>query len=85
MKLKQVLAIQEILDDRRIPVDMKEKWVYHSKSRGEWIDLMELDVIHAIRILRKHIVDIELAENENTDVNNVSEYWDKLKSIEEIT
>ena len=85
MKLKQVLAIQEILDDRRIPVDMKEKWVYHSESRGEWIDLMELDVIHAIRILRKHIVDIELAENENTDVNNVSEYWDKLKSIEEIT
>ena len=85
MKLKQVLAIQEILDNRRIPVDMKEKWVYHSESRGEWIDLMELDVIHAIRILRKHIVDIELAENENTDVNNVSEYWDKLKSIEEIT
>ena len=85
MKLKQALAIQEILDNRRIPVDMAEKWVYHSESRGEWIDLMELDVIHAIRILRKHIVGIELAEYENTDVNNVSEYWDKLKSIEEIT
>ena len=85
MKLKQALAIQEILDNRRIPVDMNEKWVYHSESRGEWIDLMELDVIYAIRILRKHIVGIELAEYENTDVNNVSEYWDKLKSIEEIT
>ena len=85
MKLKQVLAIQEILDNRRIPVDMKEKWVYHSESRGEWIDLMELDVIHAIRILRKHIVDIELAEYENTDVSDVPDYWDKLKSIEEIT
>jgi hypothetical protein len=85
MKLKQVLAIQEILDKKRIPIDMKEKWVYHSESRGEWIDLMELDVIHAIRILRKHIVDIELAEYENTDVSDVSDYWDKLKSIEEIT
>ena len=41
---------------------MNEKWVYHSESRGEWVDLMQLDVIHAIRILRKHIVDIERAE-----------------------
>ena len=55
MKLKQVLEIQEILDNRRIPVDMAEKWVYHSESREEWIDIMELDVIHAIRIIRKHI------------------------------
>jgi len=55
MKLKQVLAIQDILDKRRIPVDMAEKWVYHSDSRDEWVDIMELDVIHAIRILRKHM------------------------------
>ena len=63
MKLKQIIAIQEILDKRKIPVDMAEKWVYHSKSRGEWIDLMELDIIHAIRILRKHIVDVEIEKD----------------------
>ena len=62
MKLKQVLEIQKILG-KTIPIDMAEKWVYHSESRGEWIDLMELDVIHAIRILRKHIVDIERNED----------------------
>ena len=75
MKLKQVLEIQEVLG-KTIPVDMAEKWVYHSESRGEWIDLMELDVIHAIRILRKHIVDIERAEisDEQSDVN-VEPLW----------
>ena len=62
MKLKQVLEIQKVLGNK-IPIDMNEKWVYHSQSRGEWIDLMELDVIHAIRILRKHIVDIERDED----------------------
>ena len=62
MKLKQVLEIQKVLG-KTIPIDMNEKWVYHSESRGEWIDLMELDVIHAIRILRKHIVDIERDED----------------------
>ena len=66
MKLKQILKIQEVLGNK-IPIDMNEKWVYHSESRGEWIDLMELDVIHAIRILRKHIVDIERAEYTEED------------------
>ena len=63
MKLKQVLEIQKVLG-KTIPVDMAEKWVYYSDSREEWVDIMELDVIHAIRILRKHIVDIEQAEME---------------------
>ena len=54
MKLKQVIKIQEVLGNK-IPVDMAEKWVYHSDSREEWVDIMELDVIHAIRILRKHM------------------------------
>tara|TARA_Y100000004_G_scaffold105776_1_gene118691 strand:- start:155 stop:376 length:222 start_codon:yes stop_codon:yes gene_type:complete len=66
MKLKQVLEIQKVLGNK-IPIDMNEKWVYHSESRGKWVDLMQLDVIHAIRILRKHIVDIEQAEYTEED------------------
>ena len=66
MKLKQVLEIQKVLGNQ-IPIDMEEKWVYHSESRGEWVDLMQLDVIHAIRILRKHIVDIGQAEYTEED------------------
>ena len=57
MKLKQALKIQEVLGNK-IPVDMAEKWVYHSDSRDEWVDIMELDIIHAIRIIRKHIGEI---------------------------
>ena len=54
MKLKQVLKIQEVLG-RKLPVDMYSNMRYYSESREEWIDIMELDVIHAIRILRKFI------------------------------
>ena len=54
MKLKQVLEIQEVLG-KTIPIDMNHKWMYYSDSREEWVDIMELDVIHAIRILRKHM------------------------------
>tara|TARA_R110002020_G_scaffold272595_1_gene487674 strand:- start:189 stop:383 length:195 start_codon:yes stop_codon:yes gene_type:complete len=54
MKLKQALKIQKILGNK-IPVDMYSNMSYYSESREEWIDIMELDVIHAIRILRKFI------------------------------
>ena len=54
MKLKQVIQIQKVLD-KTIPIDMAQKWVYHSDSRDEYVDIMELDVIHAIRIIRKYV------------------------------
>ena len=71
MKLKQVLEIQEVLG-KTIPVDMAEKWVYYSESREEWVDIMELDVIHAIRIIRKKIAMRD--DDEKTDVN-VEPLW----------
>ena len=70
MKLKQVIEIQEVLN-KTIPVDMAEKWVYYSESREEWVDIMELDVIHAIRILRKHVGEMS---DEQPDVN-VEPLW----------
>lgn len=54
MKLKTVLAIMRVLD-RTIPKDMSDEdiYKYYSESKEEWIDILELDVIHAIRIIRK--------------------------------
>jgi hypothetical protein len=54
MKLKTVLAIMRVLD-RTIPKDMSDEdiYKYYSESKKEWIDILELDVIHAIRIIRK--------------------------------
>ncbi len=75
MKLKQVLEIQEVLG-KTIPIDMNHKWVYYSDSREEWVDIMELDIIHAIRILRKHVgTDKDYGEiNEQPDIN-VEPFW----------
>ena len=71
MKLKQVIEIQKILGNK-IPVDMAENWVYYSESREEWVDVMELDVIHAIRIIRKKIAMQD--DDEKTNVN-VEPLW----------
>ena len=70
MKLKQILEIQKVLG-KTIPIDMNHKWMYYSDSREEYVDIMELDIVHAIRILRKHV--------------GHDEYYEESKILGEIT
>ena len=72
MKLKQVLEIQKVLG-KTIPIDMNHKWVYYSDSREEWVDIMELDIVHAIRILRKHVGQDEYDEDYQDTINIIKE------------
>ena len=72
MKLKQVLEIQEVLG-KTIPIDMNHKWVYYSDSREEYVDIMELDIVHAIRILRKHVGQDEYNEDYQDTINVIKE------------
>ena len=68
MKLKQAIKIEEVLG-RKLPVDMYSNMSYYSDSREEWIDIMELDVIHAIRILRKYVRN-DTENNEETPITS---------------
>tara|TARA_R100001594_G_scaffold114715_2_gene149525 strand:+ start:4773 stop:4997 length:225 start_codon:yes stop_codon:yes gene_type:complete len=68
MKIKQILEIQKVLG-KTIPVDMAEKWVYFSESRDEYVDIMELDIVHVVRILRKYIGKISYEDSK--DLENI--------------
>jgi hypothetical protein len=52
---------------------MAQKWVYHSDSRDEYVDIMELDVIHAIRILRKYVGQISDLDLHDTIFGEINE------------
>ena len=54
MKLRQALEIQKILG-KTIPVDMYDIYEYYSESKEEWVDIAEMDIVHAVRVLRKHL------------------------------
>ena len=63
MKLKQILEIQKTIEGK-LPIDMYDKWVYYSDSKQDWVDISELDVVHIIRIIRKHIGEKDVGTNE---------------------
>ena len=83
MKLKDILAIQSIVDSRATPCDLLESgYTYYSKSKDEYIDLLDLHITHFIRIF------LNLVEENNTTTTAldeaVEEVFKKSKNKEKI-
>ena len=71
MKLKDILIIQSIIENRATPYDMFEcDYTYYSKSKDEHINLLDLHLIHFIRIFLK------LVEENNKSIDK-----DKLNKV----
>ena len=83
MKLKDILAIQSIVEGRATPYDLLESgYTYYSKSKDEYIDLIDLHITHFIRIF------LNLVEENNTTTTAldeaVEEVFKKSKNKEKI-
>ena len=64
MKLKDILAIQSIVESRATPYDLLESgYTYYSKSKDEYIDLLDLHITHFIRIF------LNLVEENNKNID----------------
>ena len=54
MKLDDNLTIQAVAEKRAVPIDILEsEYEYYSKSKDKYIKLLDLDLIHFIRIFLK--------------------------------
>jgi hypothetical protein len=63
MKLKTLIALQSIIEEREIPSDMHEPMYYYSHSKEEFLDIMEMHITHFIRAFKK-------LQDENNKVEN---------------
>ena len=58
MKLRDLLQIQKIVEDRAIPYDVLEfDSKHYSKSKDMTVDILDLHLTHAIRILNNYLED----------------------------
>ena len=62
MTLDELLSIQATIEKRAVPIDiLEEEYTYYSKSKDEHIKLLDLHLIHFIRIFLKLV-----EENKNS-------------------
>jgi len=74
MKIKRLLEIQKAIQGKVFPVDIENELTkfkesnrnsdtfrYWSRSKGEWINIFDMDIIHVIRALN-HESQLELKD-----------------------
>ena len=83
MKLKDILQIQSIVENRATPYDLLESgYTYYSKSKDEYIDLLDLHITHFIRIFLKQVNEYNTTSTALDEA--VTEVFKKSKKKEEI-
>ena len=80
MKLKDILEIQSTIDKRATPYDLLESgYTYYSKSKDEYIDLLDLHITHFIRIFLKQVEE----NNKSIDKERIDEMQHTLNQMYE--
>jgi len=74
MKVREMLKIQQAFENKIIPKDLlEEENYYYSESKKDYINVLDLDLHHLIRILIKEIDSEkdELIESNKTSFNKL--------------
>ena len=80
MKLKDILEIQSTIDKRATPYDLLESgYTYYSKSKDEYINLLDLHITHFIRIFLKQVEE----NNKSIDKERIDEMQHTLNQMYE--
>ena len=67
MKVRELLKIQQAFENKTIPSDLlEEDNYYYSKSKNEYIKILDLDLHHLIRIV------INILDEEKEDIKKVN-------------
>jgi hypothetical protein len=88
MKLKDLLEIQKIVEDRAIPYDVLEfDTVHFSKSKGYNVKILDLHLTHAIRILNNYLDDDQYSRkySDRQEINDsLRGIRDRVEDISEV-
>ena len=56
MKVRKLLELQALIEERKIPCDMTDNFKYWSKSKSDWVSILDMDLIHVVRALNRLIL-----------------------------
>ena len=88
MKVRKLLELQSTIEERKVPVDMNgELNKHYSESRGEHIDILDMDLIHLVRSYSKIIgkkynyIDTENKEIISSSIDRILENINEVNRL----
>ena len=79
MKVKKLLELQALIEDKKIPADMiEDDFNYWSRSKGDWVNILDMDLIHVIRALNLEST-LEVERYKNKNQQKIKDYITELE------
>ena len=79
MKVRKLLELQALIEERKIPCYMTDDFKYWSKSKSDWVSILDMDLIHVVRALN---IDSSLEFVKYKD-NNLQKIKDFIETLED--
>ena len=84
MILKDLLNIQQIIEKRAIPSDVLEfDSTHYSRSKDMTVDILDLHLTHAIRILNNYLTVFEFRDRQEIN-DSLRGIRDRVEDISEV-
>jgi hypothetical protein len=74
MKLKKLLEINQMCEERKAPFDIQESFEYES-SKGENINILDMDIVHFVRAFKVLARDKKTLKQELGRKSDKELYW----------
>jgi hypothetical protein len=79
MEIRKLLEVQATIEGRRVPIDMDDENLnkHYSESKGEFINILDMDLIHLVRAYSKlcdlgKVSDRKVLKDILNDISNLS-------------
>ena len=88
MKIKDLLDVQEVLEKRKTPCDMHNEELnqHFSRSKNEYMDILDMDLVHLIRSYSKCLnCDGDIVKEKSQEIlNNLDVIENRLSNVKEL-
>ena len=74
MKLKKLLEINQMCEERKAPFDIQESFEYESSSEGN-INILDMDIVHFVRAFKVLARDKKTLKQELGRKSDKELYW----------
>ena len=79
MKVKKLLELQALIEDRKIPADMiEDDFNYWSRSKGDWVNILDMDLIHVVRALNLEST-LEVERHKDKNLQKIKDFITELE------
>ena len=79
MKVKKLLELQALIEDKKIPADMiEDDFNYWSRSKGDWVNILDMDLIHVVRALNLEST-LEVERYKDKNLQKIKDYITELE------